>query len=114
MGDGVGPWEGDTLVVETTNHNGLVWLDMEGNFTSPSMHVVERFTMVDLNRIDNEATITDPAIYTRPWKIAGNLGRHPDLSYELMEFACHEGNMDLEHYTVSEGGKAVEKGARTK
>ena len=113
MGDGAGRWEGDTLVVETTNHNGLVWLDMEGNFTTPNMHVVERFTMVDLNRIDYEATITDPSIYTRPWKIAGNLGRHPDANYELMEFACHEGNQDLEHYTVSQGGKAKEKGART-
>ena len=113
MGDGVGRWEGDTLVVETTNHNGLVWLDMEGNFTTPNMQVVERFTMVDLNRIDYEATITDSSIYTRPWKIAGNLGRHPDLNYELMEFACHEGNQDLEHYTVGQGGKAAEKGARS-
>jgi hypothetical protein len=113
MGDGVGHWEGDTLVVETTNHNGLVWLDMEGNFTTPNLRVVERFTMVDLNRVDYEATITDPSIYTRPWKIAGNLGRHPDANYELMEFACHEGNQDLEHYTVSQGGKAQEKGART-
>ena len=77
MGDGVAHWEGDTLVVETTNLNGLVWLDMEGNFTTSGMKVVERFTMVDLNRIDYEATITDPNIYTRPWKIAGNLGRHP-------------------------------------
>jgi len=111
MGDGLGHWEGDTLVVDTTNHNGLVWLDMEGNFTTPNMHVVERFTMVDLNRIDYEATITDPTIYTQPWKIAGNLGRHPDANYELMEFACHEGNQDLQHYTVSQGGKAQEKGA---
>jgi hypothetical protein len=112
MGDGVGHWEGDTLVIETTNLNGLVWLDMEGNFTTPNMHVVERFTMVDMNRIDYEATVADPTIYTRPWKIAGNLGRHPDLNYELMEFACHEGNIDLEHYPVSQGGRAEEKGAR--
>jgi hypothetical protein len=52
MGDGVGHWEGDTLVVETTNQNGLVWLDMEGNFTTDKIHVVERFTMVDLNQIN--------------------------------------------------------------
>ena len=106
MGDGVGHWEGDTLVVETTNQNGLVWLDMEANFTTDKIHVVERFTMKDLNRIDYEATITDPSIYTRPWKIAGNLGRHDDPSYELMEFACHEGNIDLEHYPEAEGGRA--------
>jgi hypothetical protein len=105
MGDGVGHWEGDTLVVETTNQNGVVWLDMEGNFTTDKIHVVERFTMVDLNQINYEATITDPTIYTKPWKIAGNLGRHDDASYELMEFACHEGNIDLEHYPESQGGK---------
>lgn len=113
MGDGVGRWEGDTLIVETTNQNGIVWLDMEGNFTTPNIHVVERFTMKHLNRIDYEAVITDPTIYTQPWKIAGSLGRHPDEKYELMEFACHEGNRDLEHYTTTEGGKAKEVGART-
>jgi hypothetical protein len=106
MGDGVGHWEGDTLVVETTNQNGIVWLDMEGNFTTDNIHVVERFTMRDLNRIDYEATITDDRIYTRPWKIAGNLGRHDDPNYEIMEFACHEGNIDLEHYPESQGGAA--------
>lgn len=110
MGDGVGRWEGDTLVVETTNQNGLVWLDMEGNFTTPNIHVVERFTMKDLNQIDYEATITDPTIYTKPWTIRGNLGRHDDPNYELMEFACHEGNIDLEHYTEAEGGRAKAKG----
>ena len=94
-GDPVGHWEGDTLVVETTNQNGLVWLDMEGNFTTPNIHVVEKFTMKDLNQIDYEATITDPTIYTRPWTIRGNLGRHDDKNYELMEFACHEGNRAL-------------------
>ncbi|MEO5926761.1 MAG: hypothetical protein ABIR70_23305 [Bryobacteraceae bacterium] len=108
MGDGVGHWEGDTLVVETTNQNGLVWLDMEANFTTDQIKVVERFTMKDLNRIDYEATITDPTIYTRPWKIAGNLGRHDDPKMELMEFACHEGNIDLDHYPESQGGRAKE------
>jgi hypothetical protein len=108
MGDGVGHWEGDTFVVETTNQNGVVWLDMEGNFTTDQIKVVERFTMKDANRIDYEATITDPSIYTQPFKIAGNLGRHDDPTYELMEFACHEGNIDLEHYPDTQGGRAKE------
>lgn len=112
MGDGVGHWEGDTFVVETTNQNGLVWLDMEGNFTTDNIHVVERFTMVDQNKIDYEATVTDPTIYTQPWTIRGNLGRHTDANYELMEFACHEGNRDLQHYPESQGGAAKEVGAR--
>jgi hypothetical protein len=109
MGDGVGKWEGDTFVVETTNQNGIVWLDMEGNFTTDKIHVVERFTMVDANKINYEATITDPSIYTRPYKIAGNLGRFDDPDFELMEFACHEGNIDLEHYPESEGGRVKGK-----
>jgi hypothetical protein len=104
MGDSVGHWEGDTLVVETTNHNGLVWLDMEAHFTTPNMKVVEKFTMSDLNQIDYEATITDPTIYTKPWTIKGNIGRHDDANYEIMEFACHEGNIDIQHYPESQGG----------
>lgn len=113
MGDGVGHWEGDTLVVDTTNQNGIVWLDMEGNFTTDNIHVVEKFTMVDKNKIQYEATVTDPTIYTQPFIIKGDLGRHDDANYELMEFACHEGNRDLDRYPESEGGGAKEVGART-
>ena len=106
MGDSVGRWEGDTLVIDTTNQNGKTWFDMVGNFTTPTMHVVERLLPVDSNTVKYEATIDDPAIYTRPWKIAGEWGRRPDREYEQMEFACHEGNQDLHHYVESEGGKA--------
>jgi hypothetical protein len=106
MGDSVGRWEGDTLVIDTTNQNGKTWFDMVGNFTTPSIHVVERLAPVDSNTVKYEATIEDPAIYTRPWKIAGEWGRRPDADYEQMEFACNEGNQDLHHYVESEGGKA--------
>jgi hypothetical protein len=106
MGDSVGHWEGDTLVVDTTNQNGRTWFDMAGNFTTPNIHVVERITMVDSNNINYEATIEDPTIYTRPWKIAGTWGRNLLPNYEQMEFACHEGNQDLEHYIEQTGGGA--------
>jgi hypothetical protein len=109
MGDSVGHWEGDTLVIDTTNQNGKTWFDMVGNFTTPNMHVVERLTPVDSNTIKYEATIEDPTVYERPWKIAGEWGRRPDAGYEQMEFACHEGNQDLHHYVESEGGKAKSK-----
>jgi hypothetical protein len=113
MGDSVGRWEGDTLVVDTTNQNGKTWFDMAGNFTTPAIHVVERLTPVDSNTVKYEATIEDPSIYTRPWTIAGEWGRRPDeATYEQMEFACHEGNVDLQHYVESEGGRAKAKGAR--
>ena len=106
MGDSAGHWEGDTLVIDTTNQNGKTWFDMVGNFTTPAIHVVERLTPVDSNTIQYQATIEDPGVYTRPWKIAGEWGRRPYAEYEQMEFACHEGNQDLHHYVESEGGKA--------
>jgi len=108
-GDSVGHWEGDTLVIDTANQNGKGWFDMVGNFTTENIHVVERFTPVDVNTINVEATIEDPTIYTRPWKIAGNFGRRLDPSYEQMEFACIEGNVDLQHYVENVGGKAKKK-----
>ena len=107
MGDSVGHWEGDTLVVDTTNQNGRTWFDMVGNFTTPNIHVVERITPIDSNAINYEATIEDPTIYTRPWKIAGTWQRRPDdKEYQQMEFACIEGNQDLEHYVEGVGGSA--------
>jgi hypothetical protein len=111
QGDPVGRWEGDTLVVETTNHNHKTWMDTSGNFKPETVHVVERFTMVDANTIDYESVVTDPANYTQPWKIKGalrrNLARMSDgRAYEQMEFACIEGNRDLIHYTEDKGGKA--------
>jgi hypothetical protein len=109
MGESVGHWEGDTLVVDTTNLNGLTWFDMEGNFTTPNMHVVERYTMTDSENVTVEATITNPDIYTQPWKIQGTWGRNPDKAYEQMEFGCVEGNQDLEHYIKEEGGDKSKK-----
>jgi hypothetical protein len=106
MGDSVGHWEGDTLVVDTTNQNGKTWFDMAGNFTTEALHVVERITPVDTNTVNYEATIEDPTIYTRPWKIAGSWGRRLDPVYEQMEFACIEGNQDLVHYVEGTGGAA--------
>ncbi len=105
-GDSVGHWDGDTLVIDTTNQNGRAWFDMVGNFTTENIHVVERFTPVDSNTINVEATIEDATMYTRPWKIAGTFGRRLQANYEQMEFACLEGNADLQHYVETEGGKA--------
>ena len=107
-GDSVGKWDGGTLVIDTTSQNGKTWFDMAGNFTTQAIHVVERITPVDTNNINYEAVVDDATIYTQPWKIAGQLGRHPDQNMELMEFACVEGNQDLVHYTEGVGGKAKE------
>jgi len=105
LGDSRGHWEGDTLVVDVTNQNDQTWFDMAGNFHSDAIHVVERYTPVDADNINYEATITDPKVYTKPWKIAFGIRRNKQPGYELMEFACVEGEQDLQHYTESEGAK---------
>jgi hypothetical protein len=104
QGDSRGHWEGDTLVVDVTNQNDQTWFDMAGNFHSDAIHVVERYTPVDADTINYEATITDPKVYTRPWKIAFGIRRNKQAGFELMEFACVEGEKDLQHYVETEGG----------
>jgi len=115
QGDPVGHWEGDTLVVDTTNQNTKTWFDTSGNFKTEALHVTEKFIPEDANTIRYEATITDPDIYTQPWTVHWNISRarqttmsdgHP---YEQMEFGCIEGNEDLQHYTVDKGGKQPKK-----
>ncbi len=103
-GDSRGHWEGDSLVVDVANQNDRTWFDMAGNFHSEDIHVVERYTPVDSNTINYEATITDPKVFTRPWKIAFALGRNLEAGYENLEYACVEGEQDLQHYTESQGG----------
>ena len=95
--DSRGRWEGDTLVVDVTNSNGRPWLDAQGNFFSAALHVVERLTMVDADTIHYDATIEDPQVYTRPWKIAFPIRRNKQPGHEQMEYACHEGERDEQH-----------------
>ena len=95
MGDSRGRWEGHTLVVDVTSNNNLNWFDVVGSFHSDALHVVQRFTIVDANTMDYEATIEDPKVYTRPWKMVFKLRRTSDPD-EIWEEACHEGNRSAE------------------
>jgi hypothetical protein len=90
-GDSRGRWEGNTLVVDVTNNDARTWFDQAGAYHSDALHVVERFTFVDANTINYEATIEDPKAYTRPWKIAFTHKRNPEKGFELYEDACIEG-----------------------
>ncbi|MBI3048566.1 MAG: hypothetical protein HYY76_09690 [Acidobacteria bacterium] len=97
-GDSRGRWEGDTLVVDVTNfhvdaknYNNQPWLDGHGSFYSDALHVVERWTLADANTISYEATITDPKVFTRSWKLAFTMVRNKDKNYEFLEVACYEG-----------------------
>ncbi len=105
-GDSRGHWEGDTLVVDVTNQNPGTWFDMAANFHSDALHVVERFTALNANTIGYRATIDDVKVFSRPWTIAFNLVRNKDANYEQMEYACVEGEKDLQHYTTGDGAKA--------
>jgi len=93
MGDPVGRWEGDTLVVDTTNFNGKTGSDGrngDGNPTSEALRLVERFTRVDADTLRYEVTVEDPETWTQPWTVAFPLTR--DADYVMYEYACHEGN----------------------
>jgi hypothetical protein len=96
-GDSRGHWEGNTLVVDTTNYNNRSQIStsaaggrIKGIVTSDKLHVVERFTRVNESTIQYEATINDPNTFTEPWKVSIPLSR--DKEYRIYEYACQEGN----------------------
>ena len=89
MGDSRGRWEGATLVIDSTDFNDQTWLDMSGNYHSDALHVVERLIMLDADTIQYEATMEDPNVYTRPWKISMPLYRAKKAERpELLEYEC--------------------------
>jgi hypothetical protein len=90
MGQSSGRWEGDTLVVDVVGFNGQAWFDRAGNFASDSLHVVERYTLISPDAIRYEATIEDPKVFSRPWKISFPLYRHLEKPAQLLEFKCVE------------------------
>jgi hypothetical protein len=99
-GEPRGRWEGNTLVVESTNYNskGSVATSaatgrMRGVPQTDAMTVVERFTRTDANTIDYTVTITDPKAYSKPWTVKLPLNR--DDTYQMFEYSCHEGNYAL-------------------
>jgi hypothetical protein len=90
MGHSVGRWEGDTLVVDVTRLNDQTWFDRAGNFHSDGLHVVERYTPLSPDALTYEATIEDPKVFSRPWKMSMPLYRRLDKNAQLMEFKCVE------------------------
>ncbi len=90
MGQSVGRWEGETLVIDVKGFNGQTWLDRAGNFHSDALHVIERYTRSGPDHIAYEATIEDPKVFTRPWKIAMPLYRRVEKNARLLEFKCVE------------------------
>lgn len=97
MGDARGRWEGETLVVETRHFTEKGWITpnqnagrMHGVPVSRGLRLVERFTRVAEDVLDWQVRVEDPDVYTAPWTLELPLKR--DMSYDLYEYACHEGN----------------------
>jgi hypothetical protein len=103
-GDSRGRWEGDTFVVDVSNFNGRTWLDMAANFVDENEHVLERFTLLDADTIQYEATITDPTVFVKPVEMRFTLKRVP-ADQQILEYSCLEGERSLQHYTQEDGGK---------
>jgi len=114
-GDSRGRWDGNTLVVDTTNFNGKGWIAtsaatgrIKGIPESEALHLIERFTRTDPGTIQYEVTIDDPNVYSKPWKVAIPLTR--DAEYIVYEYACHEGNEAVEN--ILRGARAKEQAAQ--
>ena len=74
-----GRYEGNSLVINLTNFNGYTWFDMAGNFHSDALQVVERYTPINADTLQYEATMTDPKVFTRPWTIRMTIQRQKDI-----------------------------------
>ena len=108
MGDARGRWEGDTLVVETTNFKDVIAYRDAGGDT---LRMVERFTPAGPNTIEWSVTLDDPTTWTRPWTFAMLLAKK-DASQRPFEYACHEGNYGLRN--ILSAARAEEAAARAR
>ena len=93
-GDSRGHWEGDTLVVDVAGFNDQTWLDAAGDYHSDALHVVERYTRTGPDTLQYEATLEDPKVFTKPWKIALPLNRHTEPNFRLLEYECQPNSGD--------------------
>ena len=111
MGDSRGHWEGDTLVIDTTNFNDKIVFNSFNccGAAGANLHVVERLTRVSADRIDYRYTVDDPATYTRPWTVDVPMMKSDGPLYE---YACHEGNYAL--VDILKGAREQEKAAAGK
>ena len=112
MGDSRGRWEGNTLVVETTNLDGRTGAGGNGgaNQYSEKAKITERFTRLDADTLKYEATVDDPGTWTRPWTLSFPWRRDP--GYGFYEYACHEGNYAL--HNILSGARADDRAAAAK
>lgn len=94
-GHSTGKWEGDTLVIDTVGFNEKFWLTREGIPHTSALHLIEKFTRENHDRLRYEATIDDPGAYTAPW--TGGWYIDWRAGEEMYEYICQENNRDVEH-----------------
>jgi hypothetical protein len=95
LGDAIGHWDGDTLVVDSIGFNDETWLDQDGHPHTDALHVTERYTRVNELTLHYEATIDDPKAYTKPWTTSYTIPWRAGA--ELIEYICQENNKDTPH-----------------
>jgi hypothetical protein len=103
MGYSVGRWDGDTLVVDSFGFNDRTWLDHDGHPHTEALRTTERYHRRDFGNLDIEVTLSDPAIYSRPWTVKVRAELAPDT--EMIEWACNEKGSQTEHWV----GKASDE-----
>jgi len=96
MGDSVGHWDGNTLVVDITNFNDKTWLLGAGTFHSDQLHIVERYTRVDKDQINYDVVMEDPKVLTKPWTYHSTMMLREGT--RIHESVCAENNTDLDRY----------------
>ena len=107
LGDARGRWDGNTLVIETTNFTDRTHFGYNNRYNSEKFRLVERFTPMAPKTVRWEVTFDDPEVWTRPWTFVMPLTR--DDGQQIFEYACHEGNLGLEH--ILSGARAEERAA---
>jgi hypothetical protein len=100
MGDSRAHWEGDTLVVDVTDLNDQTWFDRVGNFHSDALHVVERYTRTGPDHMQYEATIEDPQVFTRPWKMSMLLYRRKEANAQVFDYQCYAFDHDKKGLSI--------------
>ncbi|MDP8989849.1 MAG: hypothetical protein M3N41_07185 [Acidobacteriota bacterium] len=103
MGDSIGKWEGDTLVVDTTGFNDKTWLDRAGHPHSEDLHVVERLKRTDAKTLQIDITMDDPMAYTKPWGGQLLYTQRPD--WNISELICVD-NANFDQFLKNEEGPA--------
>ncbi|HEV2985260.1 MAG TPA: hypothetical protein VGX46_12780, partial [Vicinamibacterales bacterium] len=99
LGDSIGRWDRETLVIDTIGFNDKTWVDRAGHPHSDALHVVERLRRIDQNTLQNDITIEDPKAYSRPW--GGQIRFQSRPTWNITEMVC-EDNINFDEFLKGE------------